>query len=455
MGMEIYDSDVQYAWNGDVALAYRVFGSGPIDLLYLPGFTSNVQLDYEGPGQGRFLRRLTRLTRVISMDRRGWGCSDRLNAGSFPPLETLAEDVQVVMEAVGATKVAVLATGDNGALGLLMAASHPDRVTGLILYEATPSFVRRDDMPWLPTPDESEAEREEWRAWGTREVARKWFAEACPSAIDDAREFEWYVRWVRLSNTRANALAELDRYADTDLRHILPTIHVPTLVLHRTEVGKWGNGIETARYLTSHIDGATMVELPSPDLCHWTGDREAFVQEVEAFLTGVRRSPTHDRVLATVLFTDIVGSTALAVDKGDTAWKALLGRHDEISESMVDRHGGRFVKHTGDGIMATFDGPARAVRCARSISEAVSALELEIRAGLHTGEVEIRGEGVEGVGVHIGARVCAEADGSEVLVSQTVKDLVIGSGLEFEDAGERELKGMPTPWRLYRLVDSA
>jgi class 3 adenylate cyclase len=446
------DSDVQYAWNGDVALAYRVVGGGPIDLLYLPGFTSNVELDWDGPAQGRFLRRLASFTRVISMDRRGWGCSDRLSVGSFPPLETLMDDVRVVMDAAHSGKTAIFAAGDNGFLALLFAASHPDRVTALVLYDCTPSFVRRHDMPWQPTREELEREAERSRGWGTREFARQAFARACPSALNDVGEFEWYVRWIRLSGTPGSALAESERYMETDLRNVLPSIHVPTLVLNRTDTV--GEPPETARYLASNIDGAKLVVLPGPDLAFWTGDSDAIVDETEEFLTGVRHPLEHNRILATVLFTDIVGSTERQASLGDRGWKDLIERHHAIVRETLARYGGVENDTAGDGFFATFDGPARAIRCAQEAGGRIRDLGLEIRAGIHTGECELINDKVGGIAVTIGARISALAGPFETLISQTVKDLVAGSGLTFEDAGEHALKGIPDRWHLYRVATS-
>jgi class 3 adenylate cyclase len=449
-----FDSDVRYAWSGEIALAYRVVGGAPIDLLYLPGFVSNVQLDWEGPAQGRFLRGLASFSRVISMDRRGWGCSDRLSAGAFPPLETLMEDVGVVMDAAGSERAAVWASGENGLLGLLFAAAHPDRVSGLILYAATPSFVRRDDMPWQPTREELEEERKWSRRWGTRELAREAFAAACPSATDDVGEFEWYVRWLRLSGTPASVIAETDRYIDTDLRRVLPAIHVPTLVLRRRDLpAEIGQPIETARYLASHIPDAELRELPGRDLCHWTGDSDAIVEEVARFLTGRHHVPAHDRMLTTILVTDIVGSTTKAAELGDRAWTELLEAHHRSVRERLVEHRGREIDAAGDGLLATFEGPARAIRCAEAICEAARDLGVEDRVGCHVGEVERSGTAIRGIAVHVAARVASLAGPGEILVSSTVKDLVAGSGIAFVDLGHHDLKGVPDTWRLYRVKD--
>jgi class 3 adenylate cyclase len=442
--------EVQYAWNGDFALAYRVTGHGPIDLLHLPGYTSNVELDWESPYQARFLRRLGAFARLITMDRRGWGCSDRLSPGAYPPLEVLASDLEVVMEAAWSKRAAIFASGDNGLLAMLFAASHPDRVSSLVLYDSTPSFLRRDDMPWQSSLEELELERERRRGWGTRGFGRWGFEGAGPSVTDDDREFEWYVRWIRHSCTPGSAVAEIERYRETDLRGILSSIRVPTLILFRTEA--IGRPRETAHYLASRIAGAKLVELPGSDLAHWYGDAEAFAAEIEEFIVGTRAAPDSSRVLATLLFTDIVDSTKKAADLGDRRWAELLAAHHDAVRRELERFRGREIDTAGDGFLVSFDGPARAVRCAETIKAGVRTLGLEIRAGCHTGEVELDGDHVRGIAVHVGARVAALAGPSELLVSATVKDLVAGSGLLFEDAGEHELKGVPDRWHLYRVV---
>jgi class 3 adenylate cyclase len=439
-------------WSGDVALAYRVTGSGPIDLLHLPGFTSNVELDWDSRYQARFLRRLASFSRLIMVDRRGWGCSDRLSPGAFPPLEVLAEDVDLVLNAVGSKQTAIFASGDNGLLAMLFTASHPDRVSSLVLYNAAPSFLRRDDMPWLPGREELERQRDFNRGWGTREFARACFELATRSATSDEREFEWYVRWIRQSCTPGSTVAEVERYLETDLRDVLASIRVPTLILSRSKAP--GTSLETDRYLASRIQDAKLVDLSGVDLAHWYGDSDGFADEIEEFVTGVRRTYDHNRVLATVLFTDVASSTEKAAQLGDHRWAELLESHHYAVRRELDRYRGREVDTAGDGFLATFDGPARAVRCALAIRKSVRDLGLEIRAGVHTGEVELAGGDVRGIAVHMAARVVAAARPGEVLVSNTVKDLVAGSRLVFEDRGEHELKGVPGEWRLWSVVPS-
>ncbi len=442
--------EVSYAWNGDIALAYRVTGSGPIDLLHLPGFTSNVELDWESPYQARFLRRLGSFARLITMDRRGWGCSDRLSPGAYPPLETLADDLEVVMEAAWSKRAAIFASGDNGLLAMLFAASHPDRVSSLVLYDSTPSFLRRDDMPWESSPDDLDRLSRDRRGWGTRAFARWNFEGATRSVATDDREFEWFVRWLRHSCTPGSAVAEIERYRETDLRDVLPSIRVPTLILFRTNTS--GRPRETAHYLASRIDGAKLVELPGSDLAHWYGDTDAFADEIEVFITGTRTAPRISRVLATLMFTDIVGSTETAAGLGDRRWGELLAAHHDVVRRELDRFRGQEIDTAGDGFLASFDGPARAVRCALAIADGLNHLGIEIRAGCHTGEVELSEGAVRGIAVHVAARVMGAAETHDVLVSSTVKDLVAGSGIVFEDRGEHVLKGVPDRWRLYRAV---
>jgi len=441
--------DIRYVWSGDIALAYRITGTGPVDLLHIPGFTSNVELDWESPKQSAFLRRLASFSRLITMDRRGWGCSDRLSPGAFPPLEVLADDVEVVLDAIGSRRTAVFASGDNGFLAMLFAASHPDRISSLVLYETTPSYLAREDMPWLLSRRDLEDLRVRVHGWGTYDFARTAFTLAGPTAAEDEREFDWYARWVRQSCTPGSAVAEIERYAETDLRHVLPSIRVPTLVIYRRDAPGWP--LETARYIASKIDGARLVELPGSDLAHWYGDMEGFADAIEGFITGV--PPAHDqgRVLATVVFTDIVSSTERAAEVGDREWGNLLRAHHRIVRDQIARFGGREVDTAGDGFLMTFDGPARAVRCAQAIVDGVRDVGLQIRAGCHTGEIEFDGEGVRGLAVHIGARVMGAAEASEVMVSNTVKDLVAGSGLTFMDRGDREFKGVPGRWHVYAV----
>ncbi len=442
--------DVQYAWNGDVALAYQVVGDRPRDLLVVVGYLSNLEYSWHIPEIVSFYERLASFSRLILMDRRGTGLSDRFGADDAPPLETTMDDILAVLDAAGSAKTTVFGIWDGCAAAMTFAATHPERVSALVLFSSTPSGKSLgfgfgwDDEQW-----------EEWLAgvkagWGTRAWTVKDLRWQSPSLLEDPRQVEQWVTMARLSASPSSAVAMLRVYRDTDLTDILPTIGVPSLVLHR--MGDVTEKIEAGRYVASHIPGARFVELSGDDAMPWIGDAYRLLDEIEGFVTGQMHARSADRVLATVLFTDIVDSTKTAAELGDGGWKQLLASHDQITRTEVERHRGRLVQTTGDGMLATFDGPARAVRCARAIAEGVMPFGLEIRAGCHTGEIEPAGDDVRGIAVHIGARVAALAGPSEILVSQTVKDLVAGSGLVFEDRGEHELKGVPDRWRLYRVV---
>jgi class 3 adenylate cyclase len=434
--------ETRYAWNGDVALAYQVIGDGPVDLIYYQGFVSHVDLNWDGPALSRFLRGLAKHARVIITDRRGWGCSDRFAPSGVPPLETFTGDLIAVMEAVGSERAAIFATAQCGPVTALFAATHPDRAAGVILCDAWVSFQHTEETPWLHTIDSWNEICESIRTqWGSRNWADERWGE---------EEIAWYTRYLRSAVAPGALIAEIHRYLDTDIRPVLSSIHVPTLVFADPD-DDYINTAESSRYLASRIVGARLCELPSGTAeFHWYGRADAIVAEVGRFLEGISdEEASLSRQLATVLFTDIVNSTTRAVELGDASWRELLSRHDDVVSGMLARYRGILVNHTGDGVLATFDGPARGVACAQAISAAMESLGLEVRAGLHTGEVERRGDDLAGVGVHIGARIAALAGPSPVLVSQTVKDLVAGSGLRFEQHGEYVLKGIPDRWRLY------
>lgn len=447
--------EVRYAKNGEVCLAYQVLGEGSVDLLYVPGFASNLVWNWELPSYARFLRRLSSFCRLIVVDRRGCGLSDRLSPEDLPPLEILAEDLGVVLDAAGSERVSLFGAEDGGLTCSLFAATRPDRVHRLVLYTLDPG----GDQPW-----EGSWDREQWESylariaagWGTQAFAR-WdpaggLVTGAPSLVDDRRTVEWYTAWLQLAASPSAAVALFRIYMETDVQPVLSSIRVPTLLLH--PVGDRLEPIDEGRYLANLIPGAQLIELPGEDHLWFVGDTDSAVDGIQEFLTGARPAHDLDRVLATVLFTDIVGSTKKSAELGDSVWKELLASHDERAKAEIERFHGRYVNSTGDGLLATFDGPARAVRCAQSIAEALQPLGLEIRAGCHTGEVELVGDHVRGIAVHIGARVTALAGPGEVFVSSTVKDLVAGSGLGLEDAGEHELKGVPDRWRLYQVIES-
>jgi class 3 adenylate cyclase/alpha-beta hydrolase superfamily lysophospholipase len=444
--------DTSYAVTTDgVHIAYQVTGAGPKDLVFAWGLTTSVDSVWDIPQVASQLRKLAAFSRLILFDRRGAGVSDRPSGDTAPPLETSVGDILAVLDAVGSERATLLGQFDGGMVSALFAATEPARTDGLILHAPTARGLPAPDYPWAWT-------MEEWdgfiatveSAWGTPRFTEEFLAGVAPSIVRDPATIASWARTCRQCGSPASIAALQRMVRDSDIRPILPSIQVPTLVTHRVD-DEW-ESIEQSRYVADQIPGARFVALPGRDYVTYLDEGDALVGEIEQFLTGTRRPPALDRILATVLFTDIVGSTAHAARLGDTRWKELLARHDEAAAAQIARHLGTYIHTTGDGLLATFDGPARAVRCAQAIADAVRELGLEVRAGCHTGEVELVGEDIQGLAVHIGARVAALAGPSEVLVSSTVKDLVAGSGLTFEDAGEHELKGVPDRWRLYRVV---
>ncbi len=447
--------ETRYAWNGNVALAYQTVGEGSIDLLYLQGYASQVDVNWESPYLSRFLRGLARHARLIVTDRRGWGASDRFSPADVPDIDELTDDLLVILDAAGSTRVAVLATFECTLLAALFAASYPGRVAAVILVDPFVTYAATDETPWMPSVADWEAEIEHLHEHG-----------AIPDSVDrmpHRRERDWFIRLNHAAIAPGGFVAELRRFIAADVRAVLPTIHVPTLVCVDTD-GASGDGDRvfdtvrrTARFAAERIPGARLVEQSSAGglhRVHWYARGEPIVAEVGRFLTQVREEEaSFDRVLSTVLFTDIVGSTARAADLGDHAWQRVRQSHDATVRALLARYRGQEIDTAGDGFFASFDGPARAVRCALAIVEAVRPLGIEVRAGLHTGEVETTGQKLGGLAVNIGARIGALAEPSEVVTSQTVKDLVAGSGLTFEDRGEASLKGVPDRWRLYRVIN--
>ncbi|MDP9330505.1 MAG: adenylate/guanylate cyclase domain-containing protein [Actinomycetota bacterium] len=444
--------DVHYARNGETTLAYQVVGNGPIDMVFVPQWIGNLELAWENPLFARFLRRLASFSRLVLMDRRGVGLSDRLSPIDVPPLEILVEDLGVVMDAAGVERASLFGGSDSGCLCAMFAATYPQRTSALVLYSCEARAARAPDYPFGFTDEEWEEYLSALAAgWGTADYVAQglqWFA---PSIAHDADQQRWWLRMQRLSASPNSVVASERIWRALDIRAILPSIQAPTLVLHRSDDDV--DRVEAGRYLAQRIPGAKFVELPGKDWLAWAGDQTALLDEVESFVRGIGEEEARlDRVLATVLFTDIVDSTAQSAAVGDREWRKLREDHDRIVRSQLARYRGREVKTMGDGFLATFDGPARGVTCAGAIVDAVRPLGLQVRAGLHTGEIELDGGDVAGIAVSIGARVGAKAGPSEVLVSQTVKDLVAGSGLIFEDAGEHELKGVPDRWHLYRVA---
>jgi class 3 adenylate cyclase len=446
-GLERFET--RYAWNGDNALAYQIVGDGPVDLVYLQGVLSNVELNWEHPACARFLRDLSRFSRLIVTDRRGLGCSERFTPADIPPIETLVDDLRAVLDAAECERPALFATDDCGFIAMPFAATHPDRVAALILYGADPTWMKSDEIPWGSTEEEIQEANVESIVQSIPGY-EGWWRRHNPSLSVDDRELAWCLKFTRVSVAPGGALADGWRFGQTDVRGILPAIQIPTLVLVRPE-HEWDT--QSGGYLASHIRTARRVNVPGLDDFPWVAQPDTIVREVERFLASVLAEEADlDRVLATVLFTDIVGSTERVAELGDAGWRDLVERHHATVRALLARYRGRELDTAGDGFFASFDGPARAVRCAEAVVEAVKPLGIEIRAGVHTGEVEKIGDKVGGIAVSIGARIGAMARASEVLVSQTVKDLVAGSGLAFEDRGEHALQGVPGGWRIYALA---
>ena len=443
-------AEVRYVRRDGVSIAYQVFGEGP-DLLFVPGFVSNLEYQWHFRSTSRFFERMATFARVIEVDRRGTGLSDRVSPRDLPPLEVLADDLLAVLDAVGSERPAIGGWLDGCFQTAFFAATYPHRTSSLIVYGGTACGTQQPDYPWQWTTERWEEFLGEMGAgWGTDAYFRDLLSWSVPSIVENEEMLRQAISYWRLAADTSAAVTLERLYSQTDLRAILPTVHVPTLVLHRT--GDPAEQIEGARYLADHIERSKLVELPGLDSPPWAGDQDQILDEMEEFLTGTRHPPDRDRVLSTVLFTDIVGSTEMASDMGDRRWRELLETHHGLVRDEVRRYGGAVIDTAGDGFLVTFDGPARAIRCALAIAQMVTRLGLRIRAGLHTGEVELMGASIGGIAVHIGARVAALAGPSEVLVSSTVKDLVVGSGLSFEEAGAHELKGVPGSWRLYRAI---
>ncbi|HEV3240208.1 MAG TPA: adenylate/guanylate cyclase domain-containing protein [Casimicrobiaceae bacterium] len=434
----------QYARSAGVHIAYQVLGGGLLDLVYVPGWVSHVEQAWEEPSLARFLERLSSFARFITFDKRGTGLSDRVPDEQLPTLEERMDDQRAVMDAAGSQRAAVLGVSEGGNLATLFAATYPQRTTALIMSGTYAKRIWSEDYPWAPTPEARAREYEHVaREWGNLMDIDKYV----PSSIGDPVFAQRLAKYFRMSASPGAAVTLLRMNTQIDMRAVLPTIRVPTLILHH--VGDLDVKIEEARYIAARIPGAKLVELPGDDHLPWCGDQDRFLDEVQEFLTGVRPPPVADRVLATIMFTDIVGSTELAARVGDLAWKSLLQQHDALVRKELLRFRGREEKTTGDGFFATFDGPARAIRCAASIRDNVRQLGMEIRAGLHTGEIELGNDQVGGIAVNIGARIAASAEPGEILVSSTVKDLTAGSSVSFTERGVHTLKGVPGQWKLF------
>ena len=414
--------------------------------MYVPGWVSNIELMWEEPGYAGFLERLASFSRLIIFDKRGTGLSDPVPLDQLPTLEQRMDDVRAVMDAVGSERAALLGHSEGGNMCVLFTATYPDRTAALVLVGCYAKRIRSDDYPWAPAPDDRDREIEETETrWGSPDMLRA----LAPSKANDEAFERWVGRYLRQSASPKAAAALLRMNTHIDVRDILPTIRVPTVLIYRTD--DVDVHVDEGRYIAEQIPGARFVELPGRDHLIFTGDSAAIQDEIEEFLTGVRRGPEPDRVLATVLFTDVVGSTELATRLGDHAWRDLLARHHAAIRRELERWRGREVDTAGDGFLATFDCPARAIRCAVAAVESVRGLGMEIRAGVHTGELEVANGDLRGIAVHIGSRVSGLAGAGEVLVSRTVADLVAGSGIVLADRGEHELKGVPGSWRVYAV----
>ena len=432
--------DIRYARSGGVSIAYQLVGSGPIDLVFVPEFMSNLVYGWESPRWRDFYERLASFSRLILFDKRGTGLSD--HGGGFPTLETRMEDVRAVLDAVGSRKAVLLGAQEGCAMACLFAASYPERTTALVLFQpaSTGEALEWAEGEWeRPLADLRER-------WGTQEFSDEMLAEIAPSLAANEDDRAWFANWTRVGASPAAAYALNRIYAETDLRDVLPAIRVPTLLLYRGDFME-----DPARDLQERIPDARLIRIPGDDEWGIFLSPEIPI-EIERFLSGAEEAAEPDRVLATVLFTDLVGATARAAALGDSGWRDLLSRHHDVIRREITRQHGREVDTAGDGFFATFDGPARAIRCADAIRTGLGALGLDVRVGVHTGECELVGDKPAGIAVHTGARIAATAEPGEILVSSTVTDLVAGSGISFDDRGIHALKGVPDERHLYAVT---
>jgi class 3 adenylate cyclase len=438
--------DTKYTKSGDVHIAYQVVGGGPLDLVVVPGWVSHLEVQYwDEPFIARFFERLSSFSRLILFDKRGTGLSDRVARTDLPTLEQRMEDVHAVMDAAGSERAALFGISEGGAMCALFAATYPQRTSALVMSGCYAKWIRGDDYPWAPPREVHEAAFAAYeKNWGTPIG----FKTVAPSAATDERSRNWWARYLRMGASPGDGVALYRMNVEIDVRAVLPTISVPTLVMHRA--GDRLINVNNGRYLAEHIPGAKFVQLKGEDHLPWFGDAEEPLAEIQEFLTGIRPPQDHERVLATVLFADLVRSTETAAKIGDAAWRDLLNDFHRRVQRGLERFRGRVMDMAGDGFFATFDGPARAVHCALALAKEASGIGLLLRAAVHIGEVEQLQDKVGGIAVHIGARLLALAAPGEVVASSTVKDIVAGSGLRFEDRGIHELKGVPDPWRVFR-----
>jgi class 3 adenylate cyclase/predicted alpha/beta hydrolase len=435
--------ETRFAHVGEDRVAYQVFGEGPPDVVYLSGTAETIDVRWEWPPYAHFLRRLASFSRVVTFDQRGQGGSDPVSQSGVSVWEDWAEDVRAVLDAVGSERSALFATIETTPIALLLAATEPERTQSLILFEGTARFAAAEGYPGLSVDTLREAQVVTAEAWGTDAAASL----ITPAHAHDPAYRRWFAKAQRAALSPRDAAAILPLIAAMDVRQVLASVRTPALVIHRKGY-PWAP-IEQARYLAEHLPDARLLLCDGDDPNPWTEPTDEVLDEMEAFLTGARdRAASTDRVLATVLFTDIVGSTQRAAAQGDRHWRTLLESHDTISRGVVDQHAGRIIKLTGDGVLATFDGPGRAVQCARSLGEALRTLAIDIRAGIHTGEIEVRGDDIGGIAVHVASRVMDHAGPGEIWVSGAVPLLMVGSSVEFEARGDFSLKGVPGQWQL-------
>jgi len=438
--------ETRYARSGEVGIAYQAYGEGELDLVLAFPFLSHLDLIWENPLLSHFLHRLGSFARVIVFDRRGVGLSDPVPRPAT--LEERMDDVRAVMDAAGCERAALLGMSEGATMCMLFAATYPERTSALVLWGAMARSTAAADYPWAPPREAVQEAQDEligpmWGQGTTIEIFS-------PSMAGEPRAREFQARVERQAASPMRVQQLLEMFLDTDVRGALPLIQAPTLVLHRRQ--DQAVNYRAGRWLAEQIDGSSYTELEGRDHFPWVGDSEAALAAIEEFLTGVRPAPVSERVLATVLFTDIVDSTRLAAELGDQRWRDLLGRHQQRVRDLLGRYEGREVKTTGDGFLAIFDGPSRAAQCARAIADEMPELGIEVRAGLHTGEVELIGDDVGGIAVHVAARIAALAGARAVFASRTVRDLAVGSGVEFEPAGRHVLKGVPDEWDLYSVA---
>jgi class 3 adenylate cyclase len=439
--------ETNYARLGDLHLAYQVLGAGPPDVLMLDQWFSHMEAQWDVLPLAAFRERLASFSRLIMFDKRGAGLSDPVPMSSLPTLEEWMDDAAAVLDAAGSEKAVLIANLGGGMLATTFAAAHPERVTSLVLVDCFARYLEADDYPFGGPPEGVAAAVDEVEAGAGHGMMFDLFA---PSLVHEDHIRRAWARYERQAASPGMMKAVVRMMYSSDVRGVLPAIRVPTLVIQRADAARFGPPF--GRYFAEHIAGAKYVELPGADSLIWAGNQDEILGEIEDFVTGTRPAPEPNRVLATILFTDIVGSTAKAAELGDRGWRGLLAEHNLVARRQLERFGGREIKTVGDGLLATFDGPARAVRCAAAIRDDEANLGLQLRAGLHTGEIELLPNDIAGVAVHVAARISALAGDGEILVSATVKDLVTGSGLVFEDRGIRELRGVPGEWRIFAAM---